>query len=204
MLKNPNMVLASGSPRRREFLKQLGYAFEVVCPGMEEKAREGESALDYVQRNACEKAGDVAARVGVARVVVAADTVVVLDGRIMEKPASEASARDMLRSLSGRTHQVVSGFCVRGPDVSGKDRVHTGVVSTDVEFKTLSEEEMAAYIRSGEPMDKAGAYAIQGLASYMVRRIRGSYTNVVGFPLTELVEILETEFGIAPAFHPVG
>ncbi len=195
------LVLASGSPRRRGFLHQLGYQFEVITPEMEEQARPGESAAEYVRRNAREKAEDVAARVSAGSVVIAADTVVVLQGRIMEKPGSESGAREMLRSLSGQTHQVITGFCVQGRNASGDDVVRVMAVSTDVEFKELTDEEIEAYIRSGEPMDKAGAYAIQGRAGYMIRQIRGSYTNVVGLPMTELEELLASEFGVKPSYH---
>ena len=199
------LVLASASPRRRGFLHQLGYSFEVVTPATEEKARPGESAADYVLRNAAEKSADVAGRVAGGAVVIAADTVVVLRGRIMEKPRSESDAHGMLRALSGHVHQVITGFCVRGPGRGGAAAIRTLAVSTDVEFKELSDAEIEAYIRSGEPMDKAGAYAIQGRAAYMIRQIRGSYTNVVGLPLTELEEILSDEFGVQPTFHgPAG
>ena len=199
------LVLASASPRRRGFLHQLGYPFEVVTPATEEKARPGESATEYVLRNAAEKSADVAGRVAAGAVVIAADTVVVLRGRIMEKPQSAADAADMLQALSGQVHQVITGVCVRGPGRNGRPAVHAFAVSTDVEFTRLSEAEIAAYIASGEPMDKAGAYAIQGRAAYMIRQIRGSYTNVVGLPLTELVEILAADFGIRPTFHgPAG
>jgi septum formation protein len=199
------VVLASASPRRRGFLHQLGYHFEVVSPATEEKHRSGEGPTEYVLRNASEKAQDVEARVAAGSVVIAADTVVVLRGRIMEKPGSAAGAHEMLRSLSGQVHQVITGFCVRGPGKDGAGRVRALAVSTDVEFNQLSDEEIDAYIRSGEPMDKAGAYAIQGRAAYMIRQIRGSYTNVVGLPLTELVEILADEFGVKPTFHgPAG
>jgi len=196
-----SVVLASASPRRRGFLHQLGYHFEVVTPATEEKVRPGESATDYVLRNAAEKSQDVAGRVAAGSVVIAADTVVVLRGRIMEKPRSEGDARDMLRALGGQVHQVITGFCVRGPGRDGAAAVRAQAVSTDVEFKELSDEEISAYVHSGEPMDKAGAYAIQGRAAYMIRQIRGSYTNVVGLPLTELVEVLAAEFGVQPTFH---
>ena len=199
------LVLASASPRRRGFLHQLGYPFEVVTPATEEKARSGEGATDYVLRNAAEKSADVAGRVAAGAVVIAADTVVVLRGRIMEKPQSAEDAAEMLRALSGQVHQVITGVCMRGPGRNGRPAVHSFAVSTDVEFTRLSEAEIAAYIASGEPMDKAGAYAIQGRAAYMIRQIRGSYTNVVGLPLTELVEILAADFGIRPTFHgPAG
>ena len=111
----------------------------------------------------------------------------------------------MLRALSGHVHQVVTGVCVRGPTASGEPLVRTMVVATDVEFKVLPEEEIEAYVASGEPMDKAGAYAIQGRAAYMIRQIRGSYTNVVGLPLTELEEVLSKDFGVKPTFQgPAG
>lgn len=173
----------------------------MVTPQIEEQARPGESGLDYVLRNAAEKALDVAGRADPESVVVSADTVVVLRGRIMEKPETEAHARDMLRALSGKVHQVITGVCVHGPTRAGGPRSRTLAVSTDVEFNDLSDEEIDAYIRSGEPMDKAGAYAIQGRAAYMIRRIHGSYTNVVGLPLTELVGLLAGEYGIRPTFH---
>ena len=122
-------------------------------------------------------------------VVVAADTIVVQDNRILEKPKDEADAAQMLRELSGRTHQVMSGLCVMD-----RRRMKSQTVVTEVQFKELGDREIQAYIRTGEPMDKAGAYGIQGYAAYMVRAIRGSYTNVVGLPLTETVETLH-EFG---------
>lgn len=199
------VVLASASPRRRGFLHQLGYHFEVVTPATEEKVRPGEGAAEYVLRNAREKSQDVAGRVGAGTVVIAADTVVVLRGRIMEKPEAEAGAREMLQALSGQVHQVITAVCVQGPGRDGPDTVRTLSVATDVEFKELADEEIAAYIHSGEPMDKAGAYAIQGRAAYMIRQIRGSYTNVVGLPLTELVQVLAEDFGVKPTFHgPAG
>ncbi len=199
------LVLASASPRRRGFLHQLGYPFEVVTPATAEEPRPDEDATAYVLRNAREKAADVAGRVAAGAVVIAADTVVVLRGRIMEKPQSAADAHAMLRALSGQVHQVITGCCVRGPGRDGKPAERSFAVATDVEFKELPDAEIDAYIASGEPMDKAGAYAIQGRAAYMIRQIRGSYTNVVGLPLTELVEILEDEFGVQPTFHgPAG
>lgn len=197
----PSLILASASPRRRGFFEQLGYAFDVRVPRTEEKPEPGESAADYVMRNAGEKAEAVVSGLPDGITVVAADTVVVLDGRIMEKPGSEEGAREMLESLSGRTHQVMTAFCVCRKESDGTETRRSDLVSTDVEFKELSLSEIAAYIHSGEPMDKAGAYAIQGGAAYMVRQIRGSYTNVVGLPLTELVGVLAETFGIRPPFH---
>ena len=192
--QNLSLILASGSPRRREFFTRMGWNFTVVKPGTEERVHPGETPEQYVRRNAEEKAADALALSGIAdrAVAVAADTVVVQDGRILEKPKDPADAHRMLRELSGRTHQVMTGLCIRTADA-----MHSRTVVTDVEFKDLTDAEIDAYIRSGEPMDKAGAYAIQGLAAYMIRNVRGSYTNVVGLPLAETVEAL-APFGFTP------
>ena len=203
--QNRKLILASASPRRREYFRQLGYPFRVATPLTQERPRRGEDAAEYVLRNAQEKAMDVAQRVSPEAVIVAADTVVVLRGKIMEKPQSARGAQAMLRALSGQVHQVITGFCVYEPGRKGPLKSWAQAVVTDVEFKKLSAAEIKAYIESGEPMDKAGAYAIQGRAAYMIRQIRGSYTNVVGLPLTELVGILSDEVGVEPTFHgPAG
>ena len=192
--ENLSLILASGSPRRREFFTRMGWTFTVVKPGTEERVHPGETPEQYVRRNAEEKAADALALSGIAdrAVAVAADTIVVQDGRILEKPKDPADAHRMLRELSGRTHQVMTGLCIRTADA-----MHSRTVVTDVEFKPLTDAEIDAYIRTGEPMDKAGAYAIQGLAAYMIRSVRGSYTNVVGLPLAETVEAL-APFGFTP------
>lgn len=192
--QNLSLILASGSPRRREFFTRMGWNFTVVKPGTEERVHPGETPEQYVRRNAEEKAADALALSGIAdrAVAVAADTVVVQDGRILEKPKDSADAHRMLRELSGRTHQVMTGLCIRTVGA-----MHSRTVVTDVEFKDLTDAEIDAYIRSGEPMDKAGAYAIQGLAAYMIRSVSGSYTNVVGLPLAETVEAL-APFGFVP------
>ena len=192
--KNLSLILASGSPRRREFFTRMGWNFTVVKPGTEERVHPGETPEQYVRRNAEEKAADALALSGIAdrAVAVAADTIVVQDGRILEKPKDAADAHRMLRELSGRTHQVMTGLCIRTAAA-----MHSRTVVTDVEFKPLTDAEIDAYIRTGEPMDKAGAYAIQGLAAYMIRNVRGSYTHVVGLPLAETVEAL-APFGFTP------
>ena len=192
--ENLSLILASGSPRRREFFTRMGWNFTVVKPGTEERVHPGETPEQYVRRNAEEKAADALALSSIAdrAVAVAADTVVVQDGRILEKPKDSADAHRMLRELSGRTHQVMTGLCIR---TAGE--YHSQTVVTDVEFKPLTDAEIDAYIRTGEPMDKAGAYAIQGLAAYMIRNVRGSYTNVVGLPLSETVEAL-APYGFTP------
>ena len=196
------IVLASMSPRRSDFLTQLGLAFRVFPPHIEEKPRGSESARDYALRNAVEKAHHVARHLPAGGkdmpgryVVIAADTIVVLKERILEKPRDKEHARAMLHALSGQRHEVMSGLCVLGlgwPSAREKSLI----VRTEVEMKTLTEAEIDAYIASGEPMDKAGAYAVQGRGAYMIRAVFGSYTNVVGLPLSELVDILEQDFGL--------
>ncbi len=179
------LVLASASPRRRELLASLGLEFEVRVPQIDETPEPGESPRAYCERLAVEKAAAVEAAHGT--VVVAADTIVVLGDRILGKPADESEAFEMLSSLSGQTHRVITGACV-------KKNKNTEVfsVSTDVAFRLLSIKEIETYIATGCPMDKAGAYAIQGGAAHMVRSINGSYTNVVGLPLCELHEVLNS------------
>lgn len=183
-MKDFRLVLASGSPRRRELLEGMGFSLKVVVPNVDERELEGERPRVYVERLALEKARSVLSDDGA--VVLAADTIVVLGEQILGKPRDEEEAAEMLRLLSGATHEVMTGVCIRH---AVGEEVFSG--RTEVEFRALSEEEIAAYVRSGCPMDKAGAYAIQGGAAHMVRAIRGSYTNVVGLPLCEVFEVLE-------------
>ena len=189
--KFPPIILASSSPRRREFLKQLGIPFKIVVPRIEEQPEKGEEPGHFAWRLAVDKALDVASRVPGKSIVIAADTIVVLGKRILGKPKDESDARRMLKMLSGREHEVITGVCVS----LGK-KVRSFVTSTDVVFKKLTKQEIDFYIASGEPMDKAGAYAIQGIGSFLVREIRGSYTNVVGLPVAELMDVLEKEFKV--------
>ena len=172
----PRFILASASPRRADLLRAAGFDFEVVAADADETRRPGESPEDYVRRVAEAKAAAVARqRRGVA--VVAADTVVVVDEHILGKPADDEDARRMLRLLSGRTHEVLTGVTV----ASGASQ--TAIDVTTVEFSPISAEEVDWYVASGEPADKAGGYAIQGLASRFIRGIEGSYSNVVGLPV---------------------
>jgi septum formation protein len=171
------LVLASQSPRRREILAQAGFSFTVRVPGIEEVRRESESPEAYVSRLALEKAR--AAASSPDEFVLAADTIVVVDEAVLEKPSSAADAERMLRRLSGRAHVVLTGVCLLH---GGEERC--GVESTRVFFSPLSEAEVREYCASGEPMDKAGAYAIQGLASKFIERIEGCYFNVVGLPVS--------------------
>lgn len=180
------IVLASASPRRRELLSLLGVAFEVKPADVDETPWPGEAALDYVIRVAEDKANVAAAR-DPGALIIAADTTVDLDGAILAKPADEAEAERMLRALSGRAHEVHTHVVVtNGADGWGM----AATVTTQVLFDVLSEGDIVAYVATGEPMDKAGAYAIQGGAAAFVRAVHGSVTNVVGLPLAELRELL--------------
>ncbi len=191
-------ILASTSPRRRELLAALGRPFAIIAPTVDEIPVPGESPAGYARRAAAEKAAAVAARLPprrpnqARRIVIGCDTDVVLGTRILGKPRDAADARRMLRALSGRWHRVISGLCVLRETAGGAWRERTIVVATEVRFRRISRSEIERYVASGEPMDKAGAYAIQGGAAGMVAAIRGSYTNVVGLPLAELTAILST------------
>ena len=186
-MTRPALILASASPRRADLLASAGVAFEVIPAGIPEVHRAGESPADYVVRNAEAKARAVAERVAPdPRTVLGSDTVVALGDAILEKPDDEAHAKAMLADLSGAIHEVITGVALIG----GNGEVDAWSVSTKVVFRTVQAEEIAAYVASGEPMDKAGAYAIQGGAASWVRKIEGSYTNVVGLPLCEVVEAL--------------
>jgi septum formation protein len=185
------LILASASPRRAEILRDAGFAFNVLSSAVDETPFPEESASEHVSRLAAAKAELVAARAIGPAIVLAADTVVALDDRILGKPYSEESARHMLEGLSGRTHTVLTGVTlIRLPDA---ERV-AFVESTRVEFAQLSEEEISRYLATEEPHDKAGAYAIQGRAGRYIPRIEGCYFNVVGLPLARVQRAL-TELG---------
>jgi septum formation protein len=175
--------LASASPRRAELLRAAGFEFVVRTADIDESPRAGESPRDYVLRLAVEKARAVEHRAG--EFVLAADTTVVVDAAILGKPADDADARRMLRWLAGRAHDVLTGVCV-----SHGEAVDARVDETRVDLLPMSEAEIAWYVASGEPMDKAGAYGIQGRISRFVSRIDGSYTNVVGLPVALAHEML--------------
>jgi len=180
------ITLASGSPRRAEILRTLGVEFEISAPDEVEQAIDGEPPAEYVTRTARAKVANVADRIA-SGFVVGADTVVVIDGAPLGKPTSPDEARAMLRSLSGRWHAVMTGLSVRdvatGREVTEHDK-------TLVRFRDLDEAEIDAYVASGEPMDKAGAYGIQGRGMLFVDEIAGSYHNVVGLPATLLERLL--------------
>ena len=180
----PALVLASQSPRRRELLTTAGIPFTVRVAPVEEIPRPGELPVEYVRRLARAKAEAVWVEpqfTGADEIVLGADTTVVIDGRILEKPCDADDARAMLRLLAGREHAVITGICLRHSAGAIVDHA-----LTSVRFSSLTDVEIAAYVASGEPMDKAGAYGIQGLASKFVERIDGCYFNVMGLPLSLL------------------
>ncbi len=179
------LVLASASPRRSELLRNAGIAFEVQPAHVEEAPLPGELAQALAERLAREKAMAVAAK-RAKDIVLGADTVVVIDGEILGKPADAADAARMLRLLSGRRHEVNTGVCLV---VSGQCSVASE--TTSVTMSEISEKEIAEYVATGEPMDKAGAYAIQGIASRWIPRIEGDYSNVVGLPVALVWRMLQ-------------
>ena len=170
------LVLASKSPRRQQILRDAGIAFVVRAADVAEERQPQESPVDYVRRLAAEKASAVPLQAG--EIVLGADTVVVVEGLVLEKPHDDADAARMLGLLSGREHDVITGVCLRSATEQFVD-----VAATRVRFVTLAPGEIAAYVAGGEPMDKAGGYAIQGLASKFIDRIEGDYFNVVGLPI---------------------
>lgn len=180
------LYLASRSPRRAEMLRLLGVSFVLVDVEVDERRQVGEPPADYVRRVAADKARAGSAALGASAVVLAADTTVSVDGEIFGKPRDEADAVDMLTRLSGRWHEVLTAVVV------AVDRHHhIEVVKTRVEFRVLDVATISAYWRSGEPVDKAGAYGIQGLGGALIKRIDGSYGAVVGLPLCETVDLLK-------------
>jgi septum formation protein len=203
------LVLASASPRRQELLVRLGFDPVVRPPAIPEVRGEGEPPVDFTRRLSLEKAAVVAREGGVrgdrtvSPFVVAADTVVLLGDEVLEKPRDAADAREMLQRLSGRWHRVVTSFTVLHSARVNKPTTRT--VEAGVQFRALTEREIARYVETGEPLDKAGAYGVQHVGSFLVREVRGSYFTVVGLPVCELVETLlsvgaVTEF----PFHEAG
>jgi len=185
------LILASASPRRRELLTQAGFSFTVKAADIDESVLPGEDPEAYVTRLAREKARTIFDAVDDAEaVVLGADTTVVLDGEILGKPVDKADAVRMLRGLSGRTHRVITGVAVvtgRGAEVAAE--------VTEVWFSEISDREIAEYVETGEPMDKAGAYGIQGRAGKWIPRIEGCYFNVMGLPLARVSAMLEEHYG---------
>jgi septum formation protein len=181
------IYLASGSPRRRELLQQIGVPFRVVGTAVDEAVRPGEAPVAYVERLAADKAaaGWAGSRDEADVPVLAADTAVVLDGKVLGKPADRQDAEGMLRQLSGRTHAVLTAIALL--TVKG---LESRISRSEVTFRSLAAEEIRDYWETGEPADKAGAYAIQGRAAVFIADLRGSYSGVMGLPLFETAELL--------------
>ena len=182
-----SFILASASPRRREAIQSIGLNFKIIPAHINEDYLAGESPSQHVRRLSCNKAMAVSEKHRHAW-VLGADTIVVIDGIILGKPENKTQAKKMLNRLSGREHKVFTGFTIIH---IGLKIYRTKVVQSIVRFKTISPDEMNWYINCNEPYDKAGGYAIQGKGSYFIRSIRGSYTNVIGLPLCEVVETLK-------------
>lgn len=194
---NTDLYLASRSPRRADLLRQLGIAFETVDVCIDETPYSDETAQSYVGRMAETKVLAGRDCISEDAVVLGADTTVTVDGRVLGKPQNASHARDMLRTLSGRWHEVWTGVAIH----TAKRKINEFVVATSVEFTTLTDSLIEAYWQSGEGLDKAGAYGIQGLAGAFVTRIEGSYSAVVGLPLHETWALLDRS-GIKHALRP--
>jgi len=188
----PRLILASASPRRRELLAATGLTFEILPADLDESPHPGESAETYVRRLAIAKAQAIAPHHPGA-IVLAADTTVTIDGLLLGKPQSPEEARWMLGQLSGRWHAVVTGVAVVA---AATNHCAVKVIGSRVQMRPFALATIEWYLASGEPLDKAGAYAIQGLGAALIERVEGSYTNVVGLPLTETLSLLG-RFGIA-------
>jgi nucleoside triphosphate pyrophosphatase len=184
---HPQLILASASPRRGQLLRQLGLRFEVIPAAVDERVQPGEAPGDYVRRVARDKAVAVWRRSGGERPVLAADTAVVLDGDILGKPVDRADAAYLLGRLSGATHEVYSAVAVAAVD----GRLHESLNVTRVTFAALHADWIESYIDTGDPMDKAGAYGVQGRAAARITRIDGSFSGVMGLPLYETCELLQ-------------
>jgi septum formation protein len=194
--ENPQIVLASGSPRRLELMRMLGFDPRVRVSAVEEVLRAGETGESYTSRLCREKAAGVRETLNSEDPdwILAADTVVECDGHILEKPADIADAVDMLRSLSARSHTVTTSFCWLDRS-SGAEAVRS--VSAKVWFRELDDDTIRHYVATGEPMDKAGAYGVQGIGACLVSRIEGSYHAVVGLPICEVIQTLDEAGGLA-------
>ncbi len=184
-----SLILASKSPRRRYLLEQAGVSFSVIPSSFDENTVPLTSPETYVKILAEAKANDIAIQYP-GKWVIGADTIVLIDGDILGKPGSQAEARTMLKRLSGQIHKVFTGYSIC---CKTKQKHFSETVITEVLFKNLTDQEIEWYIRTEEPFDKAGAYAIQGLGTFLVKSINGSYTNVVGLPVCEVIEFLIQE-----------
>ncbi|MGA9175982.1 MAG: Maf family protein [Desulfobacterales bacterium] len=187
--EEPLLILASKSPRRRYLLEQAGLKFSVIPSNIDETRIPPSSPETYVRILSEAKADDISKKYP-EKWVIGADTIVLNNGNILGKPESRDDARTMLKQLSGQTHQVLTGYAIC---CKAKNRMFSETVKTDVLFKHLTHEEIEWYIHTKEPFDKAGSYAIQGLGTFLVKSVHGSYTNVVGLPVCEVIEFLLKE-----------
>ena len=194
------LILASSSPRRKELLKMLGIEFEVIPSFVDEVRFHGESPEDFALRTSAEKALAVARDLASDSVVIGADTIVVVDGEILGKPRHKEEAKSMLGKISGREHRVITAFSIVKPKT---EILHREYSESRVKIKALAPWEIEGYIKTGEPMDKAGAYGAQGVGAFMIEEIKGSYTNVIGLPLSHLIDAL-TKLGILKLFSEDG
>jgi septum formation protein len=188
------IVLASASPRREELLRNAGIAFTVQAAGIDEAPLEGESPRSCAERLARDKARAIF-RIRSEDYILGADTIVVVDSQMLGKPRDAADGARMLRMLSGRTHEVITGVCLIKPGIGGQSSAASEDVlseSTLVAMNSLSDKEIQGYLATGEPMDKAGSYAIQGIASRWIPRIEGDYSNVMGLPVSRVYRMLRT------------
>lgn len=190
----PRVILASGSPRRSNLLTTLGIKFEVIVSDVDETIDGNPTPQEYVTGLAKQKAEAVLSRLDASQkrttLVIAADTIVVMDDQILGKPQDAEDARETLEKLSGRSHKVYTGVAVVALDTNGRTRIQTDLAVSDVFFRKLHSKEIAAYIKTGEPMDVAGSYALQGIASCFVERIEGCVTNIIGLPVPKVVSLL--------------
>jgi septum formation protein len=186
--QNIKLILASGSPRRKQLLEISGFSPIIMVSNIEEIPKETETATEYVMRNAREKGIAIANKFSNNEIILSADTIVVTnDGTLLEKPLDENHAKTMLKNLSNSTHKVYTAYVL----TQNKKELISKIIETKVTFKNLNDDEIENYIATKEPYDKAGAYGIQGPAAYFVEKIDGSYTNVMGLPLSQVVDDLK-------------
>ncbi|HBA53389.1 Maf family protein [Syntrophorhabdus aromaticivorans] len=181
-----SIVLASESTRRVDILRTLGISFSIIPPDIDETRRKDETPQEFARRVSYEKAFKVGSHFP-DKWVIGADTIVVLKGKVLGKPKNERDAFTMLKTLRGRWHKVITGYCVLN---LSKDIISRDIVETRVFVRDMTDEEIIRYIKTSEPLGKAGSYAVQGKGGYMVKEIKGSYTNVVGLPICEIAEAL--------------
>jgi len=201
-----SIILGSSSPRRNELLQALTTDYEVIKPLFGEKLQPGEKADKYVLRNAQGKSSwivenSIAGRSqenGECTVIISADTIVHLGGEILQKPLSREEAVSMLKKLSGSTHEVLTGVSIAFCEKGKAPEYHQILEKTQVTFTDLSDDDILRYVETGEPMDKAGAYGVQGKGAWMIREVNGSYTNVVGLPMSTLASVLKQK-NVLPA-----